>query len=158
MSPLMSSIYTYRLTQSDMVKKTPSNCSLLGSTPSSSGPPVTSYIYSVKSKTLMTGGWLGRSPTSASLIKKPPNSLHELRSYTKNSMRLVTPEPCPRNDWSSPVQPRRQPDSKTSQRRLACCPHTLVAKTTIDEDISSNWRVMLPALRMPGGYRSPCLM
>ena len=29
---------------------------------------------------------------------------------------------------------------------------------TVDKDISSNRRVMLLALRMPGGYRSPCLM
>ena len=47
---------------------------------------------------------------------------------------------------------------KISRRRLAYFPHTLVTRTTVNEDVSSNQRVMLLALRMPGGYRSPHLM
>ena len=103
-------------------------------------------------------GRLGRSPTSVSSIKKPPSLPRELTSCMKSSTRLTMPKPCPRSNWSSPAWPRRQPDSKPSQKRLSCCPHTLVARTATDEDVSSNQRVMLLALRTPGGYRSPRLI
>ena len=158
MSPLTLLICMHKLTQLGMAKKTPLNHSPPGSVPSSLGPAATSYTCSAKSKTLTTGGWLGRSLASASSIKKPPNSPYRLRCYTKSSMQPTMPEPCQRSDWSSREWPRKQPGSKTSQRRLACCPHILITRTTINEDISSNQRVMLPALRMLGGYRSPCLM
>jgi hypothetical protein len=158
MSPLTLSTYMCKLTQMGMARKTPSNHSPPGSMPSSSGPAVTSCTCSATLATLTTGGWLGRSLASVSSIKKPLNSPHEPMSYMKSSTRPVMPEPCLRSDWSSPVHPGKQHDSKTSRRRLACCPHTLIAKTTINEDISSNRRVMLLALRTPGGYRSPHLM
>ena len=158
MSPLILSIYMRKLTRMGMARKTPLNRSLPGSMPSSLGPAVTSCTCNTTSATLMTGGWLERSLTSTSSVRKPPNSPHDSMSYMKNSTQPAIPKPCQRNDWSSPVPPRRQPGSKTSQRRLACCSHTLVARTTIDEDVSSNRRVMLPALRTPGGYRLLRLM
>ena len=158
MSPLTLSIYMRKLTQLGMVRKTPSSRSLPGSVPSLLGPAATSCTCSTTSATLITGGWLGRLLTSPSSIRKLPSSLYESTSYMKNSTPPMMPEPCQRNDWSSRMHLKRRPDSKTSQRRLACCPHILVARTTVDEDVLSNWRVMLPALRTPGGYRSPRLM
>ena len=152
------SICMRKLTQLGMARKTPSSHSPPGSMPSLLGPAVTLCTCSATLVTLTTGGWLGRSLASVSSTKKPPNSPHELTSYTKNSMPPAMPKPCQRSDWSSPTCLKRRPDSKTSQRRLACCPHTLVARTTVDEDVSSNRRVMLPALRTPGSYRSPRLM
>ena len=137
MSPLMLLTCMHRLTRLGMVRKTPSSCSPPGSVPSSLGPVATLCTCSTKSKTLTTEGWLRRSPASTSLIKKPPNLLHKSRSYTKSSMRPTMPKPCPRSDWSSPMQPRRRLNLKTSQRRLACCPHTLITKT-VNKDISSN--------------------
>ena len=158
MSPLMLSICMCKLTQLGMARKTPSNHSLLGFMSSSLGLAATLCTCSMKLKTLMTGGWLERSPASMSSIKRPPNSPCELRSCMKSSMWPATPEPCQRNDWSSPTQPKRWPDLKTSWRRLAYYPHMLIARTTIDKNVSSNGRVMLSALRMPGGYRLPHLM
>ena len=158
MSPLTLSICMRKLTQLGMAKKTLSSHSLPGSAPSSSGLAAILCTCSMKSKTLMTRGWLGRSPASASLTKRPLNLPCKSKSCTKNLMWPVRHEPCLRNDWSSPVQPRRWPNLRTSRRRLACCPHTLVTRTTIDKNVSSNQRVMLLALRMPGGYRLPRLM
>ena len=158
MSPLTLSTYMRKLTQLGMARKTPSNRSPPGSAPSLSGQAVTSCTCSMTSATLTTGGWLGRSPASVSSTKKLLSSPHGLKSYTRSSMQPATPEPCQRSDWSSPTPLKRWRDSKTSQKRLACCPHTLVARTTIDEDVLSNQRVMLLALRTPGSYRSPCLM
>ena len=86
MSPLMLSTCMRRLTQLGMARKTPSSCSPPGFMPSSSGPAVTSCTCSGTSVTLMTGGWLGRSPASTSLIKKPPSLPRELKSYMKSSI------------------------------------------------------------------------
>ena len=76
MSPLTLSTYMRRLTQLGMARKTPSNHSPPGSTPSSLGPAVTSCTCSATLATLTTGGWLGRSLASTSSIKKPPNLPH----------------------------------------------------------------------------------
>ena len=85
MSPLILSTYMCKLTQLGMARKTPLNHSPPGSVPSSSGPAAISCTCSTTSRTLTTGGWLGRSPTSVSSIRKLPNSPCELKSYTKNS-------------------------------------------------------------------------
>ena len=68
------------------------------------------------------------------------------------------PESCPKSDLFLPGCLKRQPGSRISQGRLVC--HTPPSNTReiVNEDISSNWRVMSPALRMPGSYRLPHLM
>ena len=114
MSPLTLSTYMRKLTQLGMARKTPSNRSPPGSVPSLSGQAVTLCTCSATSATLTTGGWLGRSPASASSTKKPLSSPHGLKSCTKSSTQPTMPEPCQRNDWSSPTPLKRQRDSKTS--------------------------------------------
>ena len=158
MSPRTLLTSMCKLTRLGMARKTPSNPSLPGSTPSCLGLAVTSSICKTKSKTLMTGGWLGRSPTSTNSIKRPQSSPYKLKSCRKSSTRLATPGLCPRSGLSSPGHLKRLPGLRTSQGRLACHTLTPITRTMVDEDISSNWRVMSLALRTPGSYRSPCLM
>ena len=152
-SPLTLSIGMHKLTGSGMARKTPLNRSLAGLRLSYLNPVVTPSICNARSKILMTGGWLGRSPASTSSIMKWQNSPCRLRSCMKSLMLPTTPGPCLRSNSFSPGHLKRQPGLRTSRGRLVCHAPLSDAKA-VDEDISSNWRVMSLAMRMPGGYRS----
>jgi hypothetical protein len=138
MSPLTSLICMCKLTQLAMARKTPLNHSLPSSEPSCSDPVATLSTYNVKSKTLMTGYWLGRSPSSTSSMPKLQNSLCELKFCTKSSIPPMTPGPCPRSGSSSPEHLKRLLVSRTSRRRLSCHTPPSNARATVNEDVSSN--------------------